>query len=89
MKMRLFTRHGVTLMLGDAEGTTTCAEFQRLLSKGLVCVEPAEQPPAGADSLYTHEEPLLSIPDKRDIRHREDAMSTKRSTPKQPAATGP
>lgn len=64
MKVRLFTRSGLTLMLADAEGLSI-RELQRHLARGDVCVEPAESP-ADADSTFQHEEPV--VPDPRDTQ---------------------
>lgn len=52
MKARLFTRQGVTLLLGDAVGKNpdgspiTIADMQRLLGRGDLCIGNGDPEPA-------------------------------------------
>lgn len=52
MKLRLYTRQGVTLMLGDCDGRKpdgspyAVADIQQLLVRGEICIESGEKQPA-------------------------------------------
>lgn len=81
MKTRLYTRSGVTLMLGDVEGVSL-RELRRHLALGEVCAEPVEAPAREAESRFAHEEPTFR--DHRDLKHWEDATHVARSP--EPAA---
>jgi acetamidase/formamidase len=69
MKLRLFTRQGVTLMLGDAVGKKpdgtplTVADIQRMLGRGEVCVESGEEPspPTVIEANLHQPEPLRPV----------------------------
>jgi len=53
-QLRLFTRTGITLMLGDAEGVTI-REIMYFLSRGEACVETVDQGDAPPEPTYRHE----------------------------------